>query len=174
MFSLESPPLDASPAFIASSIIHKPFDRHMDADVFGRQASQEASAAPLELLPTSDITRGQLVAGLFLFQVITPSFSERKQATGSRTRPAVAAARSLPPGCLLRSHFRSSRVASSVVAVPAEPRARLHASGAALRRFKHGPLEGSGKAECGIYLAVTRLSPVFSRMQPVSTVSCSL
>lgn len=36
MFSLESPPLDVSPAFIASSIIHKPFDRHMDVDVSGR------------------------------------------------------------------------------------------------------------------------------------------
>lgn len=51
MFSLESSPLDVSPAFIASSIIHKPFDRHMDGDVWGDRASQEASAALFELLP---------------------------------------------------------------------------------------------------------------------------
>lgn len=51
MFRLESSPLDVSPAFIASSIIHKPFDGHMDGDVAGDRASQEASAALLELLP---------------------------------------------------------------------------------------------------------------------------
>lgn len=49
MFSSESPQLDVSPAFIASSIIHKPFDRHMDGDVSGDRASQEATAALLEL-----------------------------------------------------------------------------------------------------------------------------
>lgn len=35
MFSLESSQLDVSLAFIAFSIIQKPFDRHMDGDVLG-------------------------------------------------------------------------------------------------------------------------------------------
>lgn len=39
MFSLESSQLDVSPAFIAFSIIQKPFDRHADGAVSGHAKS---------------------------------------------------------------------------------------------------------------------------------------
>lgn len=91
MFSLESPPLDVSAAFIASSIIHRAFDRHMDVDVPGHAKTRRpglsggvgGSFRAFTPLHTSDITRGQLVAGLFLVQVITrcfPSANERQGA----------------------------------------------------------------------------------------------
>lgn len=68
MFSLESSQLDVSPAFIAFSIIQKPFDRHTDGELSGHATSKwpglsggvDGSFSAFIQLKTFCITRGQL------------------------------------------------------------------------------------------------------------------
>lgn len=79
MFSLESSQSGISPTFIAFSIIQKTFDRHTDRDgpahaklkQPGLSGGVNGSFWAFMQVKTFGITRGQLVAGLFLIQVIT-------------------------------------------------------------------------------------------------------
>lgn len=117
MFSLGSSQSDVSPAFIASSIIQKAFDRHTDGDVSehakpgrpGLSGGVHGSFPAFIRLKTFDIACEQLVAGC-IFRTADHTHTRGKSnvapsssVTASCIHPFEASACLLGQGCSLWS-----------------------------------------------------------------------